>query len=85
MIWQSSLPGQAKSTNSRVTSNLALVLSMLEAKDLICKDHMEPTLSDTANRFGGKNENLYVVPSMIPERQPVPSVSVEWNATQVYV
>ena len=60
-------------------SNLGLVLSMLEAKDLLCKVHLEPAFSDTANRFDGENKLLYVVPSMLPEGQPVLSVSVEWD------
>ena len=59
-------------------SNLGLVLSMLEAKDLLCKVCLEPTLSDT-NRFDSEEKHLYVVPSMLPEGQPVLSVSVEWN------
>ena len=65
-------------------SNIALVLSMLEAKDLVCKVYLEPTLSDTSSRFDSENKHLYVVPSMLPEGQPVPSVSVEWDV-QYYV
>ncbi|XP_072031010.1 uncharacterized protein [Amphiura filiformis] len=54
---------------------------MLEAKDLICKvTRRQDVGSNTLMRNEeGSKEEVYVVPSMLPEGLPFPSVAIEWH------